>query len=78
MDAIKAALAWKQETGTIPVFDFRMSQAAAIINHEILRQANFDLQSILTNDEQSPLMPGSEFRPVGLLTPLSEGHPLWP
>ena len=78
MDSITAALDWKQESRTIPVFDFRMSQAAAIINYEILQQANFDLQGILTNDARSPLMPGSEFRPVGLLSPLWEGHPLWP
>ena len=78
MAAIRTALAWKQEARTIPVFDFRMSKAAATINFAILQQENFNLQRILSNDDRSPLMPGSEFRPVSLLRPLWGGHPLWP
>ena len=78
LDSVKAALAWFPEERTIPIFDLRMSTSAAKANFEILRTANFDLQRLLTSDESSPLRPGSEFRPVSILSPVFEGHPLWP
>ena len=33
---------------------------------------------LLISDGYSPLQSGSEFRPVSLLAPGLEGHPLWP
>jgi hypothetical protein len=78
LELVKAALAWCPEERTIPIFDFRMSTSAANANFEILRNANFDLQQLLLSDELSPLPPGSKFRPVGILSPVFEGHPLWP
>jgi hypothetical protein len=78
MAAIKKALAWQPRARTAPIFDFRMTTAAAHHNFAVLQRANFDLQSVLLSNAHSPIRPGSEFRPVGLLEPIFNGHPLWP
>ena len=76
--AVKQALAWKPIQRSVPIFDFRMSAAAAKRNLSILESADFDIQMILLKDGYSPLQPGSEFRPVSLLDPVFKHHPFWP
>ena len=76
--AVRTALHWIPEDRTVPIFDFSLSNTAAEKNFAILKSAGFDLQSIIMGDDLSPLRPGSEFRPVGILAPIFEGHPFWP
>ena len=54
-----------------------MSTEAANKNFALLKDNNFDLESILLSDGLSPLHPGSEFCPVSLLQPIFEAHPFW-
>ena len=77
MQSIRRALAWKPRPRTKPAFDFRMTTEAAESNFATLQANNFDLQGIIMGDPKSPLRPGSEFRPAGLLEPIFEHHPLW-
>jgi hypothetical protein len=78
MTAAKAALAWTTSARSAPIFDFRMNSSAATKNFETLQKAEFNLQSLIMADESSPIRPGSEFRPVHLLEPIFNAHPLWP
>ena len=78
MAAVRTALHWTPRKRTKPIFDFALSTAAANRNFATLQKADFDLQMLLMSDGYSPLQPGSEFRPVSLLAPVLEGHPLWP
>ena len=71
-------MAWKPLRRTKPLFDFSLTQEAATRNFNTLQRHNFDLEKLLLSDGLSPLMPGSEFRPVSLLAPIFEGHPHWP
>ena len=71
LTAVKAALAWTPKRRTQPIFDFTLSREAAEKNFQVLEHANFDLEKLLLSDGLSPLMPGSEFRPVSLLSPIS-------
>ena len=77
LEAVTTALAWQPNRRTPPIFDFTMSQEAAEHNFQVLKQENFDLERLLLSDGRSPLMPGSEFRPVSLLSPIFKGHPHW-
>ncbi|WP_317201517.1 hypothetical protein [Janthinobacterium sp.] len=78
LEAVKEALHWNPRQRTLPFFDFTLSQQAADHNFEILKRENFELERLLLTDGLSPLMPGSEFRPVTLLEPIFDGHPFWP
>ena len=78
LQAVKSALRWKPRQRSRPIFDFNLTRQAAANNFAILEQNDFNLERLLLNDGLSPLMPGSEFRPVALLAPLLEGHPFWP
>ena len=78
LTAIRAAIDWSPPRRSLPVFDFRLSSAAAHSNFATLRAHNFDLNSIVFADPRSILRPGSEFRPTSLLEPIFQGHPLWP
>ena len=75
--AVKQAIAWEPNHRTVPIFDFAITPEAAEHNLAILEAADFDLQLLLLKDGFSPLQPGSEFRPVGLLAPIFENHPFW-
>jgi hypothetical protein len=77
MAAIHQALAWSPPTITAPIFDFRLTVAAADANAKTLATASNDLQTAILKDPNSPLRPGSEFRPAKLLSPIFTGHPLW-
>ena len=77
MHAVKRALHWKPREQTVPIFDFQMTIRASRKNYQTLREANFNLEYLLLHDSTSPLRPGSEFRPVGLLSPIFKGHPFW-
>ena len=72
--AIKDALAWHPPPRSKPVFKFKLTELAARTN---LESYNYDLQAILFEDAHSPLRPGSEFLPTGILDPILQGHPLW-
>ena len=44
---------------------------------EILHQFDYDIEAAIMHDPNSPLHPGSEFRPVSLLAPIFKNHPSW-
>ena len=75
--SIRRALAWNPRPRTMPIFDFRMSAAAAQANYEVLKQHDFDLDKIIRADLYSPLLPGSEFRFYTRLDPIFTGHPVY-
>ena len=77
MKAVVRALKWRPRERTVPIFDFRMTVSAARRNYCTLRDANFNLEGLLLHDSTSQLRPGSEFRPVGLLSPIFSAHPFW-
>ena len=77
MQSIRRALTWNPRPQTVPVFDFRMSEAAAWANYEVLKRHEFDLDKIIRADLWSPLRPGSEFWFYTLLDPIFTGHPLY-
>ena len=77
LSAIAALLDWLPMPALPIPFNFELSAEAAQHNIDILRNNNFDLHSIMLNDTNSPLHPGSEFRPVHLLDRLFKGHPRW-
>ena len=76
--AITTAMQWQPGKVIAPVFHFQSSTAAAEKNREILQPHGFDLDKIIRQEPNSPLRPGSEFRPVDLLDPVFKGHPKWP
>ncbi len=78
LQSIRTALSWKPKARTVPIFKFEFSEEAAAHNFDILQQHDFDLNKIMLHDPHSPLRPGSEFRPVGLLEPILGTHFLWP
>jgi hypothetical protein len=59
---------------------FAMTPEAARENWKILSDQNFDLQGLITSPSaaNTPLRPGSEFRPVHLLAAICRNHPRWP
>lgn len=71
-------MAWTPPSPTVPSFRFEPTLAAADANFRILQTHAFDLQAALLDHPNSPLCPGSEFRPVQLLDPIFTGHPTWP
>jgi hypothetical protein len=60
-------------------FSFESSIGAAEHNFCILENYEFDLQAAITGPaaQNTPLRPGSEFRPVELLQKVFCNHPLW-
>jgi hypothetical protein len=77
LQALQDAMAWKPKSHTTPVFQFEFSSKTATHNFGILMKHNFDLDKILQSNPHSPLHPGSEFRPVPILKPIFQDHPLW-
>jgi hypothetical protein len=61
-------------------FRFETSMEAAEHNFRVLERQKFDLQEIITGSESenTPIRPGSEFRPIHLLDRILQNHPLWP
>jgi hypothetical protein len=53
---------------------------AAEHNLKVLERQKFDLQEIITGSESenTPIRPGSEFRPIHFLDRILQNHPLWP
>jgi hypothetical protein len=77
---IDNALSWKPAAP----FDktklaFETSIEAAETNFRILEACEFDLHAFITGPSaaNTPLRPGSEFRPVHLLDQIFQNHPLW-
>jgi len=60
-----------------PSFIFDISEEAAINNFNIIAKAK-GLHQAITNQQNSPISLGSEFRPPYLLEPLLSWHPFWP
>jgi hypothetical protein len=80
MRKIEKAMQWKPPSP----FDstdirFEMTLEAAKENYRILADHQFDLQKIITSPSatNTPLRPGSEFRPVHLLAAICRNHPMW-
>jgi hypothetical protein len=79
--AIANAMAWKPPKPFDPTsMCFEPTMAAAQHNLGILEDHDFDLQKIITSSEaaNTPLRPGSEFRPIEVLNDVFLNHPLWP
>jgi hypothetical protein len=77
LQGIHNALAWKPKARSSPVFQFKYSEEAANHNFKVLKDNNFDLTKIMLENPHSSLRPGSEFRPIALLEPIFQNHPLW-
>ena len=60
-----------------PSFIFDILEEAATNNFNIIAKAK-GLQQAITNQQNSPISLGSEFRPPHLLDPLLSWHPFWP
>lgn len=79
--AITKAMEW---TPPLPfdttAFGFQSTMETAKRNLQILEDNDFDLQAIITDEQahNTPLRPGSEFRPIELLNAVFHNHPLWP
>ena len=68
----------KTKTPLLPPLSFEVSHAAAESNASILRDANYDVSTLIAAHPDSLLSYGSEFRSPSLLHPLLRKHPLWP
>jgi hypothetical protein len=77
LGAISRALAWEPPPRNKTPFRFAMTQEAAAHNFRVLRDASFDLHSLLMSNTGCVTHPGDEFRPVSLLDPIFKRHPLW-
>jgi hypothetical protein len=77
-DALASILGAPQPTTQPTEFRFELSIAAADHNLAVLQRHALDLETGLAAQPFSSLTPGSEFRPVALLTSLLSMHPLWP
>jgi hypothetical protein len=81
MTRVEKAMQWKP---LVPFentkFRFEMTTKAALSNLAILADNAYDLPKVITGEEASntPLRPGSEFRPIDVLEPICRNHPLWP
>ena len=59
-------------------FKFECTRAAAKYNHKLLKQHKYSLYSIYNHHKGSIIQPGSEFRPIPLLSKLFQHHDKWP
>jgi hypothetical protein len=78
---IKEAMQWQpQKPFDDTELKFESTRSAAEHNFKILEQYDFNLQEVITSREtaNTPLRPGSEFRPIDLLNKILGNHPLWP
>lgn len=62
----------------MPLFKFELTMKAALQNYLVLLKHNLSLESALNAQQDTPLGYGSEFRPVSVIEPLFEKHPMWP
>ncbi len=60
-----------------PRFQFDRSTSAAGHNFNVLKDYNFNLADALSDQNDTPLHVGSEFKPLGLIELLLNSHPLW-
>jgi hypothetical protein len=82
MTRMDKAIRWKPSSpfDATELLRFEMTMEAAEENLKVLSRYNFDLHQAIMDPEaaNTPLRPGSEFRPLDLLDPICENHPLWP
>jgi hypothetical protein len=78
---IAKAIEWTPPTPfNATALRFETLMEAAEHNFRVLEQRKFDLQAIITGpeSENTPIRPGSEFRPIHFLDRILRNHPLWP
>lgn len=61
----------------MPEFRFELTEEAALKNYLVLKKYNFNLESALNAQANSPLGYGSEFRSTSVLQPVFGAHPNW-
>ncbi len=66
------------EAPMMPPVAFKMNQEAACHNSELLRDYNFDLNSLLSANKGSMLGYRSEFRPLRQIQKILKDHPHFP
>jgi hypothetical protein len=79
--SIAKAIAWTPPRPfDTTAFNFEPTMEAAQSNLQTLEDHAYDLQAIIMGEaaKNTPLRPGSEFRPVELLNEIFLNHPLWP
>jgi len=74
---IRSILSHKCPCPARPEFAFEMTEEAALKNYFIMKKNNFDLAKALTQQKNSPLGFGSEFKPPSIIEPLFHLHPNW-
>ena len=60
-----------------PEFKFTLDREAAVINFEVLKKYELNLEAALDAQKNSPLGYGSEFRPTRCLKSIFKCHPNW-
>jgi hypothetical protein len=60
-----------------PRFKFDLSTLAAEHNFNVLKEYDFNLADTLSVQNDTPLHFSSEFKPLDLIEPLLNSHPLW-
>jgi hypothetical protein len=77
-DILSDIVAWSSPAPAPTEFRFEWSDSAARHNLHILQRYDMDLDRAIRAQPFSSLSLGSEFRPVSVLAPLCQHHPLWP
>lgn len=74
---IKSICANNLPAPNAPEFTFELTQEAAMRNLCILHRYDYNIETALKANSNTPLSYGSEFRPIPVLQPLLFLHPYW-